>query len=95
MEINRQIDIKLTKSEIEEIEPIIERLNGLYELLLILPKFDSTLIGKVNDEKIILEQKKDGFLKRIIKRYSYDHYEIYEKIIDFSSSILSITIIQK
>ena len=79
MEETRQYLGEITTSESHEIEPVIERLAGLEELLLIAE--DVALLDKVKNEMSELHQQSDKWWKTLIASHGWDvnpdtHWEV-------------------
>lgn len=79
MEETRQYLGEITASESHEIEPVVERLAGLEELLLIIE--DTALSDKIKDEMSELRQQCDKWWKALIANHGWDvnpdkHWEV-------------------
>lgn len=79
MQETKQYLGEIDPSESREIEPIIERIAGLEELLLIVD--DSTLSVKIKNEMAELRQKCDEWWKKLIKIHGWEvatntHWEV-------------------
>ena len=84
MERFRDFIITLSEKEVREIEPIIERINGLKELLLIVT--DERMHDKIIDEIISLESQRDTWWKKVSSQNCKEDYFTCEWGIDFSSN---------
>ena len=79
MEETKQYLGQIKASESHEIEPVIERLAGLEELLLIAE--DVALSDKIKNEMSELHQQSDKWWKTLIARYGWNvtpgtHWEV-------------------
>lgn len=79
MEKTKQYLGEIEPSESCEIEPVIERLAGLEELLLIV--VDETLSDKIKNEMAELRQKYDKWWQKLIVNHRWDvapgtHWEV-------------------
>lgn len=70
MEKTRKLIGKISQSEAEEIEPVVERLNGLEELLMIVT--DKELSKKVEKEIFVLKEQCDAWWKEMSSNYKWD-----------------------
>ncbi len=84
MEQHRKLITTLSENEVREIEPIIERINGLKELLLIVT--DERMSDKITDEISLLEAQRDMWWKMVLSQNRKEEYFSCEWEIDFSSN---------
>ena len=84
MELQRKLITTLRENEVREVEPIIERINGLKELLMIAT--DAPMHNKIIDEISVLENQRDTWWKRIASQNHWDNYLSFDWGIDFISN---------
>lgn len=84
MEQHKKLIITLIENEVREIEPIIERLNGLKELLMIVT--DERMRDKITDEISSLEAQRDVWWKKVLFLNCKEDYWSCDWEIDFSSN---------
>ena len=84
MDQHRTLIKALGENEIREIEPIIERVNGLRELLLIAT--DNRMLDKITNEILSLESKRDAWWKKIKSQNNWERYLSDDWKIDFGSN---------
>ena len=70
MDKTRELIGKINQSEAESIEPVVERLNGLEELLMIVT--DKKLSMKVEDEISNLKEQCEAWWKDISSKYEWN-----------------------
>ena len=70
MEKTRILIGKVSQSEAEDIEPVVERLNGLEELLMIVT--DKELSMKIEKEMFDLKEQCDAWWKKMSSNYKWD-----------------------
>lgn len=68
MDEGKRVRLKLTEEEAEIIEPIIERLNGLDELLMIIPFSEADVLKNVANEIAVLEQTEKELVGNFCKK---------------------------
>lgn len=79
MEESKQYLGEIEPNESHQIEPIIERIAGLEELLLIVE--DANLSNKIKNEMVELHQQCDEWWKKLIVRHGWEvapdtHWEV-------------------
>lgn len=90
MESQKKTEIKLSIEEILEIEPIVERANGLEELLLIASCSKENIQDSIESELAELNKKKYEWLENHVEDFKCENQNniIYE--FDFLEKKLSI-----
>jgi len=81
MEQHKKLITTLSDNETCEIEPIIERLNGLKELLIIVT--DGRMRDKITDEISSLEAQRDVWWKKVLFQNCKEDYLSCDWEIDF------------
>lgn len=84
MEQHKKLITTLSENEVREIEPIIERTNGLKDLLLIVT--DEQIRDKIINEIVSLESQRDAWWKMLLSQNCKEDYFSCEWEIDFSSN---------
>ena len=82
MDQQKKLITTLSENEVYEIEPIIERLNGLKELLMIVT--DEWMHDKITDEISSLESQRDVWWKKVLFQNCKEDYLSCDWEIDFS-----------
>lgn len=83
MEQRKKLITTLSENEVREIEPIIERLNGLEELLMIVT--DEQMRDKVTDEIAVLKLQCNEWWNKMISQINWAEYMFCDWEIDFMS----------
>lgn len=81
MDQQKKLITTLSENEVYEIEPIIERLNGLKELLMIVT--DEQMHDKITDEISSLEAQRDVWWKKVLFQNCKEDYLSCDWGIDF------------
>lgn len=82
MDKTRKLIGKINRSEAESIEPVVERLNGLEELLMIVT--DKELSKKVQNEISDLKEQCEAWWKDISSKYKWNVPLAKEWELDFN-----------
>ena len=84
MEQHKKLITTLSENEVREIEPIIERTNGLKELLMIVT--DERMSDKITDEISSLGAQRDMWWKKVLFQNCKEDYFACDWEIDFSNN---------
>lgn len=90
MERTKDVAIDLSDEMLSEIEPIIERINGLEELLIIIPNDDYNLRQRAVHELTALNLRKSEWLETVNESQSMDRDVEYSFDFDFLEKTMTI-----
>lgn len=71
---------QVSQLEAQEIEPVVERLNGLKELLMIV--IDDDVSKRIKDEISVLESGCDSWWNKMSMKYNWDQLNSFDWEID-------------
>lgn len=91
MEAENKLFIRLEDEDIIEIEPLLERLNGLEELSIILTESESDIRDKIHNEIKYLRPLKENWVEKICNRQKYNLDLNY--MLDLMEKVLIIDVI--
>lgn len=93
MERTKDIIINLSDEMLSEIEPVVERINGLEELLMIVPESEDNLRNRIIEELVELKDRRHTLMHLVCEGSDvndclgqiYD-FDVLEKTLTISTS---------